>query len=287
MSMQASDVMSSPVYVVSPHEPVSRARSLMLKHRISRVPVMDEGHLVGILTKKDIAYRLRQSEPVWRRRPIDRIPVEILMVRNPITIGPNTPMQEIARLMLKEDISGLPVADGETVLGIVTKSDVLKSEAVRRIPLSVGDLMTDVMTVTRYHSLDHVIDLMSERHDKLIVVNDNGSIAGIITESNVAFFVFVQNDPDRVEAGVPAKEITLLRKAVPGGRKQFRDVIEVSSVAEDVMSRPVITLPVSAPLSEAVQRMQQHHITSVVAVGENDELRGIVKRDDIIREVAK
>ena len=285
--MQASDVMSSPVHVVSPYEPVSHARSLMLKHKISRVPVMDEGRLVGILTKKDIAYRLRQSEPIWRRRPIDRIPVQILMVPDPITIDSDTSIPEIARLMLTHDISGLPVLEDGAVAGIVTKSDVLRSEAVRRLNVSVGDLMTDVTTLNRYHSLDHIIDLMSERHDKMVVVNDNGSIAGIITESNVAFFVFTQNDPDSVETGVPEKEVKLLRKAVPAGRKQLRDVMEVSSVAEDVMSRPVITVKVTASISEAIAEMQKHHITSVVAVGENDELRGIVKRDDIIREVAK
>jgi CBS domain-containing protein len=80
--MQASDVMTSPVFVVAPHENVAHARNLMLKHKISRLPVMDNGCLAGIITKKDIGYRLRQSEPVWRRRPIDNIPVSVLMTSN-------------------------------------------------------------------------------------------------------------------------------------------------------------------------------------------------------------
>lgn len=279
--MQASDVMSAPVYVVSPTENVAYARNLMLKHRMSRVPVMDAGCLVGILTKKDIAYRLRQSEPIWRRRPIDRIPIHVLMVPDPITIGSTTSIREAAHLMITHDISGLPVEDDGDVVGIVTKSDMLKSTAVQNLDMTVGDLMADVLTVNRYHSLDHVIDLMSERNDKIVVVNDNGSIAGIITESNVAFFEFVGAEP-----GVHEKDVTMLRKSEAGGRKRFRDVVQVSAVAEDVMSKPVIVLGSDQPLGDAVSLMRDNQITSVV-VQDGDELKGILKRDDIIREVAK
>jgi CBS domain-containing protein len=279
--MQASDVMSAPVYVVSPTENVAYARNLMLKHHMSRVPVMDAGCLVGILTKKDIAYRLRQSEPVWRRRPIDRIPIHVLMVPDPITIGSTTSIREVAHLMITHDISGLPVEDDGDVVGIVTKSDLMKSTAVRSLKMKVGDLMADVLTVNRYHSLDHVIDLMSERNDKIVVVNDNGSIAGIITESNIAFFEFMGSEP-----GITTKDVTMLRKSEAGGKKLFRDVVQVSAVAEDVMSKPVISTASDRPLGEAVSLMRDHQITSVV-VQDGDELKGILKRDDIIREVAK
>ena len=67
--MFARDVMTSPVYFVSPTETVAYARNLMVKHKISRVLVMEDGRLTGVLTKKDIAYRLHQGEPAWRRSP--------------------------------------------------------------------------------------------------------------------------------------------------------------------------------------------------------------------------
>jgi len=91
--------MSSPVYIVSPGENVAHARNLMLKHRISRLPVIEAECLVGIITKKDIGYRLRQSEPIWRRRPIDHIPVSILMTRDPLTVRYETGVGEIASLI--------------------------------------------------------------------------------------------------------------------------------------------------------------------------------------------
>lgn len=273
--------MSSPVFVVSPGENVAHARNLMLKHRISRLPVIEAGSLVGIITKKDIGYRLRQSEPIWRRRPIDHIPVSILMTRDPLTVRPDTGIGEIASLMIHWDISSLPVKDGSAVKGIVTKSDLLHSSMVKGLSRRVDEVMEDAITVSRYHSLGHVIDLMKERNDKVIVANNDGTLAGIITESNLAFFLF-----ETEKNGVPVKDVTMLRKDEAGGRKRLRYVYEASAVAEDLMSRPVITISPDAPLSEAVELMREHRINSIVAESDN-EIKGILKRDDIIREVAE
>jgi len=279
--MRAIDVMSAPVYVVAPADNVAYARRLMLKHRVSRLPVMEEDSLKGILTKKDIAYRLRQTEPMWRRRPIDRIPVSILMAQDPITVTPETGIRAIAATMLDRDISGLPVADEGKVVGIVTKRDVVRSAYVQGLSARVDEIMEDAVTVNRYHSLDHVIDTIKGKNDKLIVVNDNGSLAGIITESNLAFYEYQDE-----RMNLPRKDVTHLRKEEPGGQKRFRYVVEVSAVAEDIMSRPVITVRPDASLQDAVGLMLENQINSLVVV-EDDGIRGMLKRDDIIKEVAK
>ncbi|MDD1679663.1 MAG: CBS domain-containing protein [Methanomicrobiales archaeon] len=279
--MIASDLMSSPVYIVSANEHVAHARNLMLKHRVSRLPVMEgDEQLEGIITRKDIAYGLRHTEPVWRRRPIDRIPVRVLMTPDPITITPETGTKDIASLMVNNNISGIPVAEADRVVGIVTKSDLLKSNLIRNLGLTAEDLMSDVVTISRYHSLDHIINLMRERNDKILVMNDDGTLAGIITESNLAFFEYMS------DSGVTEKDVTILRKERYAGPKRFRYVMDVSAVAEDVMNRPVITVAPDTSVSELVRIMREHRITSLVVESQGD-VRGIVKRDDIIREVAK
>ncbi|MDH7593112.1 MAG: CBS domain-containing protein [Methanomicrobiales archaeon] len=279
--MKASDIMSTPVYVVSPQENISHARNLMLRHRISRLLVTNGEELVGIITRKDIAYGLRQSEPLWRRRPIDRIPVEVMMTRSPIVVSPTTFTEEIASMMVNNRISGLPVVEGGRVAGIVTKSDLLRSTLVQNLPLRAHDLMEEAITVSRYHSLSHIIDQMRERNNKLVVMNNDGTIAGIISESNIVFF-----DYEAAETGVPVRDVKLLRKDETAGRKRYRYVMNVSAIAEDVMTRPVVTTGPDAPLKEVVDLMNKHRISTVVVV-EGQELKGIVKRDSIIREVAK
>lgn len=273
--------MSSPVYVINQGENVARARNLMLKHRISRLPVMDTSVLSGIITKKDIGYRLRQSEPLWRRRPIDSIPVSILMTPDPVTVTSDAAIEKVACLMVDRDVSGIPVMDSHEITGIITKSDLMKSARIGSLSMRVDEMMEDVITVSRYHSLDHVIDLMRERNDKVVVVNNDGSLAGIVTESNLAFFLYTNEKAD-----IPVKDITRLRKEEPGGKKALRYVYETAVVAEDLMSRPVMTIAPGASVMEAVAVMRGQGINSLIVV-EDQIIRGIIKRDDIIREVAQ
>ena len=279
--MRAADVMSSPVYVIAPTDNVAYARNLMLKHRVSRLPVMNGDELQGILTKKDIGYRLRQRGPLWRRRPIDRIPVSVLMTEDPVTVTPETSVHDIAVKMLDHDISGLPVVENGRVTGIVTKLDIMRSAYLRGLSARVDEIMGEAITVSRYHSLDHVIDVMREKNNKVIVVNANGSIAGIITESNLAFYEYLDERMD-----LPRKDVTLLRREEPAGQKRFRYVVEVSAVAEDIKSRPVITISPDASLQDAVGLMLENQINSLVVV-EDGDIRGLLKRDDIIKVVAR
>lgn len=274
--------MTSPVHVVAPTENVAHARHLMLKHKISRLPVMEGEILRGIITKKDIGLRLRQCEPIWRRRPIDAIPVSLIMTPDPLSVKPDTTIREIAAIMVAHAISSVPIVDEKAVSGIVTKSDLMKSSLVWHLDAKVNDLMEDAITISRYHSLDHIIDLISERYDKLVVVNNDGTLAGVITETNLAFFQYGKADRN----GLPEKDVTMLRKEETAGRKSYRYVADVSAIAEDLMTKPVMTITSDAPISDAVRIMRDQHVNSVVVVDGN-EIKGIVKRDDIIKEVAK
>ena len=278
--MFARDVMTTPVFFVSPDETVAYARNLMVKHKISRLLIMEEGRLVGILTKKDIAYKMRQGEPMWRRRPIDQIPVGAFATGNPVIVAPDTETKAIAKIFVKNDFSSVPVVDEGTVIGIVTKSDLMTSRLLKHMGGTIKDVMEDVMIVNRYHSLDHVIDLMNERNDKLIVANNDGTIAGIITETNLAFL-----EPG-AKPGSEQKDVKFLRKEEPAGLKSHWYVMKVSTIAEDVMTSPVITAGPDILLADAVEEMEKKHINSLVVV-EDDSIVGIIKRDDILKEVAK
>ncbi len=273
--------MTTPVFFVSPGETIAYARNLMVKHKISRLLVMDNGKLTGILTKKDIAYRLRHGEPAWKRRPIDQIPAGTFATDCVLTVGPDTETRAIAKIFVENNISSVPVVNEGSVTGIVTKSDLMTSRLLKHMAGTVRDIMEDVLVVSRYHSLDHVIDLMNERNDKLIVTNNDGTIAGIITETNLAFL-----EPGAKKPGSEQKEVKFLRKQEPAGLKSYRYVVKVSTIAEDVMSSPVITTGPDVPLADAVAEMENLHINSLVVV-ENGSIMGIIKRDDIIKEVAK
>jgi CBS domain-containing protein len=281
MAMFARDVMTDTVFFVSPKETIAYARNLMVKHKISRLLVMEEGRLTGILTKKDIAYHIRQGEPAWRRRPVDQIPVEAFATAGPVVVAPDTGIKTIAGIFVEKNISSVPVIEAGKVVGIVTKTDLMKSSLVRNLTCPVRDIMEDVATVSRFHSLDHVITVMSERDDKVVVLNNDGTIAGIITETNLAFF-----NNGKPGSGVGKKDVTIGRRE-RADRTSGQGLRSVASVvAEDVMTSPVVTVPVNSLLPDALELMRKNHINSLVVM-ENGTISGIIKRDDIIKEVAK
>ena len=279
--MLARDVMTAPVFFVSPRDTIAYARNLMVKHKISRLLVMEEGRLTGMLTKKDIAYRLLQGEPEWRRRPVDQIPVEVFASGKPIVVSPDTGIRKIAEIFVSKNVSCVPVVENRSVVGIVTKTDLMKSGLVRALSGTAGDLMEDVATVSRFHSLDHVITVMSERNDKVVVMNNEGTIAGIITETNLAFFDNVQKI-----AGVAGKDVTIKRRERAEGTHSHTLRTAASVIAEDIMTSPVITIPSETPIPEALELMRKNHINSLVVM-DKGAISGIIKRDDIIKEVAK
>jgi CBS domain-containing protein len=279
--MQARDIMTAPVFVVSPDDTVAHARRLMVRHKISRLPVMENGQLTGIITKKDIAYRLRQGEPAWRRRPPDRIPVGALMTEHPAGVSPDEGIRQIAKMFVEKNISSVPVMEAGAVSGIVTKTDLMKSVSVRALMCPAGDVMEDVAVVSRYHSLDHVIGVMRERNDKVLVVDEDGAPAGIITETNLAFF-----DDEPKLSGVIGKDVTIQRRREADGSGGQGLLVTAAVTAEDLMSSPVITVPAETPLPDAIALMGKHHVNSLVVMEKNTPV-GILKRDDIIKEVAK
>ncbi|MEI8330560.1 MAG: CBS domain-containing protein [Methanomicrobiales archaeon] len=279
--MFARDVMTAPVYFVSPHATVAHARNLMVRHKISHILVMEDGKLTGILTKKDIAYRIKQGEPAWRRRPLDRIPVGALATENPVTIDPGTGIPTIAKLFFERNFSSVPVVEGGAVVGIITKTDLMKSVLARGLRLRAQDVMEDVVAVNRYHSLDHVISVMRKRNDKVLVMDDDGEPAGIITETNLAFY----EDEPKI-SGVVGKYVAIMKRENANGTRGLSSLMVASVTAEEVMTSPIVTVPAVTPLPEAIALMDRHHVNSLVVM-ENSTISGIIKRDDIIKEVAK
>jgi len=189
ITKKVKEYMSAPIYVIERNEPIQRARNLMFKYGIGRLPVLDNGRLVGIVTKYDITNRLNQAAPEWRRRPIDKVPIQVVMTEKPITIFPDATMPQAAELMLENDISGLPVERDGQIIGMITTRDMLRYFADQDVKATVGDLMTkNVLNVHRHHTIGHVLDEMNvQGTSRALVYEDGTAPVGIITRSDLTF----------------------------------------------------------------------------------------------------
>jgi CBS domain-containing protein len=142
--MQAIDVMSRDLVTVSPSDTVQDAARVMLKSKVSGLPVVDDkGALVGIVSEGDLLHRvendtdrlhslLRQmftpaahlkSEFV---KSTGRV-VKDVMTPHPITVGESTLLADIAEIFDRNRIKRVPVVQDNVLIGIVSRADLLRA----------------------------------------------------------------------------------------------------------------------------------------------------------------
>ena len=123
--------MTRDVISISPDTSLTEVHQIMKNKRIRRLPVVDHGKVVGIVTLGDI----RGAEPspasslsIWEvNNLLANLKVGKIMTRNPTTIDQNASIGEAATLMLENKFSGLPVVDNQNQLvGIITESDIFR-----------------------------------------------------------------------------------------------------------------------------------------------------------------
>ncbi len=132
--MEIRTWMKQTVHSVRPLDSIQHAREVMETHRVNQLPVVVDGRLVGIITDRDLrdAFPSVFEAPVLSRRTPKvsatdprKVTVEMVMTRNVTTAAAGDSMADAARLMRRERIGALPVVEGERLVGIITRSDVL------------------------------------------------------------------------------------------------------------------------------------------------------------------
>ncbi len=121
----AQELMSSPVRTIRPNTTISEAQRVLLRYGHSGLSVVNESdELVGIISRRDLDLALHHG--------FGHAPVKGYMTRNLKTIAPDTLLPEIEDLMVTYDVGRLPVLQDHQLLGIVTRTDVLRERHQER-----------------------------------------------------------------------------------------------------------------------------------------------------------
>ena len=128
-SIRVADWMTEGVLAVETFDSIAIARQVMAKHRVNQLPVLDNDHLVGIVTDRDIRDAYPTSMMINRTEAIDqfaeKITVEEVMTHDIFVVQPETPLAKAVGLLRKHRIGSLPVVKSRELVGIITRSDVL------------------------------------------------------------------------------------------------------------------------------------------------------------------
>lgn len=150
--MNAKDIMSSPVITVGPEASVREIAALLLERGISGVPVVQKGRLVGLVSEADLLHRheigtdrAARGGSWWLRLFSDGPSLDDyvkshatqardVMTRDVVSVAPDTPVAEIARLLESRRIKRVPVLRGRRLIGIVSRANLIQALAVHKRP---------------------------------------------------------------------------------------------------------------------------------------------------------
>ena len=160
--MLVSKIMSDNPVTISPDKRVGQALKLMQKHSIRHLPVVKDDRLVGWITSRDLREVLLASM-------LEKITVEDVMLKSPITVTPDTKVEEAARLVYENKIGGMPVLDGGKLVGVITLMDLI-SAFLSMLGLLRTSSRLDLLMEEKPEALEEASRLINEAGGRVINV---------------------------------------------------------------------------------------------------------------------
>jgi CBS domain-containing protein len=148
MSLTAADIMERTVVTVPPDLRLAELEDLLLSRRIGGVPVVEKGTLVGIVSRSDVVRSLSLgrslagivAEGLGSSAPESALVEQLrartvrdAMVADVVTVTPDTPIRDVARVLVERHLHRVPVAAGGKLLGVISSLDLVRVIAEGRV----------------------------------------------------------------------------------------------------------------------------------------------------------
>lgn len=306
--VKISEVMRREVVTVHPDSPVTEVVQLLLDKDFTAVPVLDDnGKVVGMVSDNDLLKRGGIKVTLSLKRAADPDFVEELhksltdpgrkvsevMTQEVVTVPPDMILGKAARLMVEKHLKRLPVVDNEGKLaGILGRLDILNTIAAVHLPqwhpeahpagtpATVAEVMTrEVPTVHESATLEEIFQLLvSSSHKRVVVVDDERHVVGIIADSDLISRVSRENWPGLIEILVSKVPI----EKISGSARQHVQKLRARS-AKELMTRAPTTVREEMPAASALVLSAETRTKRLPVVDADGHLVGIVGRTEMMR----
>lgn len=245
---------------------------------ISGVPVLKDGILVGIITRKDLLHKPEENQ------------LALLMTPNPITILPEATIFEAARMMTLHRIRRLPVVDSSgTLIGLLSVADLVLAIARMKIEIEIKDRFTSptfaLWEETPLPLVGRIMEISG--FEAIPVLNRESRLQGIICERDLIRCALIEDSvetSDLSTTGTDDDEWTW---------ESIRDVHHISYGISRVQlpNRPVkaamvtnvVMVPPNAEVSECALKMKRARVDQLPVVNGDNRLISILFDRDLIK----
>jgi CBS domain-containing protein len=246
--LEVGEVMNEDIATIDAQSSVASAARIMSTNKMSCLIVSCDGYLSGIVTETDILKKVAMTHHTFHRIRVEQI------MSSPIRSIPyNSTIMDASKIMEVENIRRLVVLKEGQPVGIITQTDMVRVLASYTASIEVSEILRkDAVVIASSATVREAAELMASKDISCLVVTENGTIVGIFTERDILKRVVALNEnPGKI-------------------------------VLNQVMSKPVVTIPANYSLLSATKLLERAGIRRLV-VTEYDTLLGVITQTDIHR----
>lgn len=257
--MKVKDVMTEKVIFVDKDVDLRYVLKLMKKYEITKVPVVEEKKLIGVITDNKIAAKLGSIRS--RGVPAARLHASSVTDKNIEIISPDTEVKTILKTVGEPGPTMLNVVEDGKLVGVVTKADLLHLVESKK---EVKEIMHEnIHSVSPEDRVIHARRIMIDEKVARLPVINNGMLIGVISDNEVVF------------------ALAKLKRSFPLGKQKHR--LE-ELLVNDTMKTSVVWADADITVSDAAKIMMENNV-GFLPLMKNDKVIGIVTRTDLIKTI--
>lgn len=259
--MKVRDVMTTDVISVDKDVELKHVLKLMKKHEITKIPVVEDKKIFGMITDNIIAYKLGSKRK--KGVPASRLHASSVTDKEIECISPDVEVKTILKKVGKPGPTMLCVTEKDKLVGVVTKADLLPLVESKK---QVQELMTKKLhTVTTDDRVIHARRIMIDKNVARLPVLNQGKLAGIVSDNEIAF------------------ALARIKRSFPLGHQKHQ--LE-ELLVEDIMKTPAIWTQPDTTAVSAAQLMIKKNVGSLALI-EGERLTGMITRTDLLKTIPR
>ncbi len=275
--MKIQDAMSKDLVFGYIPGTIHETLKILAKHNVSGMPILkkETKQVVGVVTRSDIFKNGDEEQ------------LALIMSDNPYTVEQEQPLEDAAKIFLKERIHGIPVVDKKNnLVGIISPTDILKALPNRYDDVVEHYFTHNLIPIYKNNPITIVMEIINITNETALpVLDDKRELAGIVSEGDLFKLSYIKESVSETNMGMGGDEDEWTWEGIRDTVRLFYSTtqVELPDIAvSEIMITKVIKAFRNTPISEIARKMYKNKISHVPVVNAENHLIGMVTDIDLM-----
>jgi CBS domain-containing protein len=245
------------------------------QRRVSGVPVIKKGDVVGMITRTDLLKNREEDQ------------IALLMTRNPIVVTPQTTIIEASKLLLKHHIHRLPVVEDGKLIGIITVADIVKVTSDQAIDESIESYYEKQILVLWSEMPLPIAGAIMEYAtvEACPVIDSSLKLVGMISDRDLIKASIIEDSVEKTDMSAATQDDNWMWESVTQSMNRYYAIsrIQLRNIIVAEAMVPAITAIKKSHVSDCANIMKKNRIDQLPVVTSGQKLIGMLRDTDIVQ----